>query len=184
MAVTEVDESEQGLAAGAQAPCGHFLSSSAFMRMRDQRARRRHVRAYLNGQDWPADGVVTSTELSPEAVGDWQVMFAIGVQVPDAFPWAETYGDGSYTLWLRDTDVTSWATVDYAEGRAESEVVQAGPRRLWEEVETAYRWWEAQGQPSFDRFGLTVTAKSDGGPRGGSGGFGASGPVAGARMGA
>ncbi|MFJ1596847.1 protein-L-isoaspartate(D-aspartate) O-methyltransferase [Streptomyces sp. NPDC088261] len=140
---------------------GRFIGSSAFMRMRDQRTRRRHVRDYLNGQDWPAGGIVTTTELSPESVGEWQVMFALGVQVPDAFPWAETYDDGSYTLWLRDTAVTSWATVDYTKDRAVFDVVQSGPRKLWEEVETAFRWWEAQDRPSFDRFGLTVTAESE-----------------------
>lgn len=140
--------------------CGHFIGSSAFMRIRDQRARRKHVREYLNGQDWPAGGAITTTELSPESVGEWHVMFALGVQVPGVFPWAETYDDGSYTLWLRDTEVTSWATVDYAKDRTEFEVVQSGPRKLWEEVEIAHRWWQAQGEPGFDRFGLTVTAES------------------------
>ncbi|MEW2318343.1 hypothetical protein [Streptomyces bauhiniae] len=85
------------------------------------------------------------------------VMFAIGVQVPDAFPWAETYDDGSYTLWLRDTSVTSWATADYIPGHEEFQVHQSGPRRLWEEVERAYRWWDAQGRPGFERFGLTAS---------------------------
>lgn len=140
---------------------GRFVGSSAFMRMRDQRTRRRHVRDYLNGQAWPAGGAKSRTSISPEWVGDWHVMFALGVQVPDAFPWAEMYDDGSYTLWLRDTAVTSWATVDYEKGRTEFEVVQSGPRKLWGEVETAFRWWEAQDRPSFDRFGLTVTADSE-----------------------
>lgn len=85
-------------------------------------------------------------------------MFAIGVQVADAFPWMESYTDGSYTLWLRDTAVTSWATADCEKGRTEFEVVQSGPRKLWDEVEKAYRWWEEQGCPGFERFGLTVTA--------------------------
>ncbi|MFI1652657.1 hypothetical protein ACH4XT_37795 [Streptomyces avidinii] len=35
-------------------------------------------------------------------------------------------------------------------------VVQSGPRKLWDETEAAYRWWEEQGRPDFTRFGLTV----------------------------
>lgn len=149
-AVVRLTVAENGTATG------RFVGSSAFMRLREQRTRREHVRAYLGGQAWPADGHRSITGVSPESVGDWQVMFAIGVQVPGAFPWAETYDDGSYTLWLRDSAVTSWATVDYVPGRAEFEVYQSGPRGLWDEVVAAYRWWEAQGRPGFDRFGLTV----------------------------
>ncbi|AYG80952.1 Protein-L-isoaspartate O-methyltransferase [Streptomyces hundungensis] len=135
---------------------GWFLGSSAFMRLRAQRTERKHVRAYLKGRKWPADGRQSMTSVSPDSVGDWPVMFAIGVQVPDAFPWAETYDDGSYTLWLRDTAVTSWATVDFVPRRKEFEVYQSGPRDLWDEVVAAYLWWDEQGRPGFERFGLTV----------------------------
>ncbi|MEV0124943.1 hypothetical protein AB0I16_25990 [Streptomyces sp. NPDC050703] len=123
--------------------------------------KRKHVREYLNGKPWPADGIKSTTTLSPDAVGDWHVMFGIGVQVPEAFPWMESYADGSYTLWLRDTAVTSWATADFEKDRAEFEVVQSGPRKLWNEVEKAYGWWDAQGRPGFERFGLTVTAEGE-----------------------
>jgi protein-L-isoaspartate(D-aspartate) O-methyltransferase len=140
---------------------GKFLRSSAFMRLRSQRTERKHVREYLRGQPWPADGTRSTTALCPDDVGDWHIMFAIGVQVADAFPWMESYKDGSYTLWLRDTAVTSWATADFEKDRAEFEVVQSGPRKLWGEVEKAYQWWDAQGRPGFDRFGLTVTPEAE-----------------------
>ncbi len=139
---------------------GNFTGSSAFMRMRQQRRAPKHVREYLGGQPWPADGVKSSTVLSPEAVGDWLPMFAIGLQTLGVFPWAERYEDGTYTLWLRDTDVTSWATVDYEPGRTEYDVYQSGPRELWSEVEAAYWWWDARGCPGFERFGLTVDAEN------------------------
>ncbi|MFE9256425.1 methyltransferase domain-containing protein [Streptomyces sp. NPDC006879] len=135
---------------------GWFLGSSAFMRLRAQRTERKHVREYLKGRKWPADGRRSMTSISPDSVGDWPVMFAIGVQVPGAFPWMESYGDGSYTLWLRDTAVTSWGTVDFVPGREEFEVYQSGPRDLWNEVVAAYLWWDEQGRPGFERFGLTV----------------------------
>ncbi|CAL9578183.1 Protein-L-isoaspartate O-methyltransferase [Streptomyces sp. enrichment culture] len=140
---------------------GHFVGSSAFMRLRAQRVPRHHVREYLNGRKWPADGVRSLTRVSPDDVGDWVVMFAIGVQVPEAFPWMEEYDDGPYTLWLRDTAITSWATADYERDRTEFEVHQSGPRKLWDEVEIAYRWWEKQGRPSFERFGLTADSEGE-----------------------
>ncbi|MFF7727414.1 methyltransferase domain-containing protein [Streptomyces sp. NPDC008001] len=142
--------------AGDGSASGRFAGSSAFMRLRAQRTARVHVREYLKGVPWPADAARSTTALSPEALGEWVVMFAVGVQVPGVFPWMESYDDGSYTLWLRDTAVTSWATAEYEEGREEFEVRQSGPRKLWEEVEAAYRWWEAHGRPGFARFGLTV----------------------------
>ncbi|MFF9405857.1 protein-L-isoaspartate O-methyltransferase [Streptomyces anandii] len=139
---------------------GRFVGSSAFMRLRQQRRTWKHVREYLGGRPWPADGVKSSTALSPEAVGDWLPMFAIGLQTRGVFPWAEHYEDGTYTLWLRDTDVTSWATVDYEPGRTQYDVYQSGPRELWSEVERAFWWWDAQGRPGFERFGLTVNTEN------------------------
>ncbi|MFD3659073.1 methyltransferase domain-containing protein [Streptomyces sp. NPDC058659] len=139
---------------------GPFVGSSAFMRLRQQRANRVHVREYLGGKPWPADGTKSSTVLSPETVGDWLPMFAIGLQTLGVFPWAEEYDDGSYTLWLRDTAVTSWASVDYVPGADRFEVYQSGPRPLWWEVEAAYDWWTHRDRPGFERFGLTVDAQN------------------------
>ncbi|WP_073812105.1 hypothetical protein [Kitasatospora sp. CB01950] len=137
--------------------CGRFVHSSAFMRLRAQRSTRpASSLAHLDGP-WPADGVRSTTALSPDELGDWTAMFAIGVRVPAVFPLTERYPDGSYTLWLHDTAVTSWATADREPGRAGFEVVQSGPRRLWDEVESAWRWWDGLGRPGFDRFELTVS---------------------------
>ncbi|MEU7094195.1 methyltransferase domain-containing protein [Kitasatospora aureofaciens] len=135
---------------------GRFVGSSAFMRLRQQRTARPGSLEYLSGP-WPADGAKSSTPLSPEALADWLAMFAVGVQVPGAFPLTERYADGTYTLWLHDTAVTSWATADWEPGRTAYEVVQSGPRSLWNEVESAWNWWDDRGRPGFDRFGLTVT---------------------------
>ncbi|MFB7665638.1 methyltransferase domain-containing protein [Kitasatospora sp. NPDC056138] len=134
---------------------GRFTGSSAFMRLRQQRSARPNSLAYLSAP-WPADGAKSSTSLSPDLIGGWLAMFAIGVQVPEAFPLTERYDDGTYTLWLHDTAVTSWATADWEPNRTAYEVVQSGPRSLWSEVEAAWRWWDDQDRPGFDRFGLTV----------------------------
>ncbi|MFJ6824778.1 rRNA adenine N-6-methyltransferase family protein [Streptomyces niveus] len=135
---------------------GSFVGSSAFMRMSVQRKELPPTRSFLDGHEWPAAGVRSETTLSPDDVGEWVHMFAIGVQVPDLFCRVDWGENGAYRLWLMDTGVTSWATADYAKGHTEYPVVQSGPRRLWDELETAWHWWDQRGRPGFARFGLTV----------------------------
>ncbi|MFD4764857.1 hypothetical protein [Streptomyces niveus] len=74
----------------------------------------------------------------------------------EAFWRAERYEGGAYTLWLYATDTESWASADHVPGGSEFGVVQSGPRRLWDEVERAFRWWDGHGRPGFESFGLTV----------------------------
>ncbi|MFJ7590175.1 protein-L-isoaspartate(D-aspartate) O-methyltransferase [Streptomyces sp. NPDC097617] len=135
---------------------GHFTRSSAFMRLRQQRTERPPFDAYMKGRAWPADGIESTTTLSPRQIGGWLEQFVIGLHVPGAFWRAERYDNGSYTLWTYSTDTQSWASADYEPDRHEYAVVQSGPRQLWDETEAAYRWWEQQGRPGFDRFGLTA----------------------------
>ncbi|QES48767.1 protein-L-isoaspartate(D-aspartate) O-methyltransferase [Streptomyces venezuelae] len=149
-AVVRLTVQEDGSASGP------FVGSSAFMRLRQHRVHRTHVKEYLGGKPWPADGRRTVTPLSPEDVADWLPMFAVGLQTQGMFPYPEKYDDGSYTLWLRDTRVTSWASVDFVPGAEEFEVYQSGPRELWGELRAAYAWWCDRGRPGFERFGLTV----------------------------
>ncbi|MGA9309302.1 MAG: hypothetical protein WBV74_02900 [Pseudonocardiaceae bacterium] len=52
-------------------------------------------------------------------------------------------------LWLLAPN--SWVSVH------ESTVRQAGPRRLFDEVISAYTWWQHAGCPRRDRYGVTVT---------------------------
>ncbi|KAF4410967.1 methyltransferase domain-containing protein [Streptomyces lycii] len=152
--VVRLTVGEDGTAAGP------FIRSSAFMRLRDQRTDRPPFGAYLK-EPWPAGGTRSTTTLSPDGVGGWIDMFVIGVRVPRMFCRTDSHGDGSYTLWLYDTDVTSWATADHEPGRTDYEVVQSGPRALWDELETAWRWWEARGKPGFERFELAVSAEGE-----------------------
>lgn len=51
-------------------------------------------------------------------------------------------------LWAADG---SWAAVD---GEA---VVQTGPQRLWDAVESAYAFHVKHDRPGLDRYGLTIT---------------------------
>lgn len=132
---------------------GPFIGSSAFMRLRQQRKSLPPKSAYLT----EGGGTRSRTALSPDDVGDWLHMFVIGLQVPSLFCRVESGADGAYRLWLYDTEVTSWAVADYEKGRIEYDVAQSGPRNLWDQLETAWRWWDGRGRPGFDRFGLTVT---------------------------
>ncbi|WP_228926920.1 methyltransferase domain-containing protein [Streptomyces sp. DH7] len=138
---------------------GPFTRSSAFMRLRQQRPGRLPHDAYLKGRPWPADGDRSRTSLSPAAVEGWLVQFAIGLQMAEAFWTVERYDDGSYTLWTYSGDGQSWASADYEPGAESFEVVQSGPRRLWDATEAAYAWWDARGRPDFERFGLTVSCE-------------------------
>jgi hypothetical protein len=136
---------------------GRFVASSAFMRMSGHRKSFTSPWQLVEGDEWPAEAELTTTALSPDAVGDWIHMFAIGVQVPDLYCKVEHITDDAYRLWLGDTSTKSWATAHYAAGLDEYVVGQHGPRHLWDELEAARRWWDDQDRPGFDRFGLTTT---------------------------
>ncbi|MEU4355725.1 methyltransferase domain-containing protein [Streptomyces virginiae] len=140
---------------------GPFTRSSAFMRLRQQRPELPRHDTYLKGKEWPADGTRSTTTLSPSEVGGWVEQFAIGLQMAGAFWTVERYDDGAYTLWTYSTDTLSWASADYEPGADSFDVVQSGPRRLWDETEAAYLWWDVQGRPGFDRFGLTVDSDGE-----------------------
>lgn len=63
---------------------------------------------------------------------------------------------GSGVVWFVDPGSESWATLSYS-GAHTSDVRQAGPRRLWDEIETAYQWWCDVDRPGLDAWRFTVT---------------------------
>ena len=138
---------------------GPFTRSSAFMRLRQQRSPRPLVDAYLHGVPWPAGVGKTTTTLAPPRTGGWLAQLVIGLRVSGAFWRAERYQNDAYTLWLYSTDTLSWATADYLPDASTFEVRQSGPRRLWDEVEAAYQWWQDNGRPGLERLGLTIGAQ-------------------------
>ena len=60
------------------------------------------------------------------------------------------------TLYLIDQWSRSWATVQIT-AETPYEVRQSGTRKLWDEVETAYRWWVTIGEPAVDAWRFTIT---------------------------
>ncbi|WP_327680891.1 hypothetical protein [Kitasatospora sp. NBC_00458] len=126
---------------------GRFGPHSAFMLMRTQRQDLRIFRDVVRDEHAPDE---SRTMLSPQRItGDaWEARFALGLRLGDV--WTARDEDGA-RLWVATTDARSWAAVE------DGTVWQYGPRRLWDEVEEAYRWWEERARPGPDRFGLTVT---------------------------
>ncbi|WHM40958.1 methyltransferase domain-containing protein [Streptomyces sp. BPTC-684] len=136
---------------------GRFSGYPAFMRSRSGRPHRGYLSDFLHHSD---DATTTHTALSPRAlVGDSDALFFTGLALPDAWYLLAEAEDGSdeATLWLLADDRASWAAAECVPGHDAFEVDQYGPRRLWDEAETAYRRWQEQGAPARDRLGLTVT---------------------------
>ncbi|HEY0638595.1 MAG TPA: GNAT family N-acetyltransferase [Pseudonocardiaceae bacterium] len=106
----------------------------------------------------PDDESVTGAA-PPEATGldPWAVLqdeaarWAVAVALPRcSFDLREPRGAR-----LVDPGSGSWALVLPAD--AGFEVRQHGPRRLWDELVTAYDWWLAAGRPAMDDWTLHVT---------------------------
>ncbi|MFC9974986.1 methyltransferase domain-containing protein [Spirillospora sp. NPDC127200] len=136
---------------------GRLLGPCGFMMLRSQRR-----------PLGPPDGVagqrgeaaVSATRIDPRTlVGDAPGLdLAVAGSLPDVRSHLEGSLDGSVRLWALAGD-SSWASVDFVPGRAESEVRQYGGRRLWDEVEAAFLRWVEWGQPGRERFGVTVSAE-------------------------
>ncbi|MER5780228.1 methyltransferase domain-containing protein [Streptomyces mobaraensis] len=135
---------------------GRFAGYPAFMRTRTQLPQGGKVRDFYHHED---DGTPSRTTVNPRDISDDpDALFWVDTAVRDAWHWLGEADDGSEeaTLWLLAADRSSWATAEYVPGQSEYEVEQYGPRRLWDEVEAAYRQWVDQGRPERDRAGLTV----------------------------
>ena len=141
---------------------GGIVGDSSFMWLREQRVRRGPVGDVV-GQDEDR-GEVSTTELHPSWVstGNAGARFAIGQCVPQCQwrYWPFTEQDGVGVFWLLDFRSRSWAKLTHSTPDASEDefpVSQYGPRRLWNEVETARQWWIAQGRPGVERWRFTVT---------------------------
>ncbi len=58
--------------------------------------------------------------------------------------------------WLTQSN-GSWVCYTTNENGTQT-VRQGGPARLWDDIETAHQAWQQLGQPTRERFGLTVHA--------------------------
>ncbi|MGW7004182.1 methyltransferase domain-containing protein [Streptomyces sp. NPDC054933] len=141
---------------------GRFSPWACFMLMRGQRTNLRLHRDVVRDDHQPDE---STTSLDPDLVTDenWDTQFAIGMRLSNVWAsWDHAPGISGVAsrLWLAATDGTSWAAVDW-DGDDNTDhytVHQHGSRRLWDETESAYHWWQDAGEPGPDRFGITVTA--------------------------
>ncbi|MGH3929406.1 MAG: hypothetical protein ACRDTF_05450 [Pseudonocardiaceae bacterium] len=66
----------------------------------------------------------------------------------------ETGGPGAVFFTSQDG---SWCELSTAAADGTRQVWESGPGQLWADIETAMDCWHQQGEPGWDRFGLTVT---------------------------
>ncbi|WP_342673471.1 methyltransferase domain-containing protein [Streptomyces sp. ICBB 8177] len=140
-----------------RAASGRFLRLVEFMKDRGRRATRPGHEEYLP-DGWPGGADALETRLPADAFEPFTSFeFTAGLRVPGC-ELMTAVRDGARNVWLYSLTDRSWAAALYEPGQSVTKAYQAGGRRLWDEVETAYAWWQAQGSPDVDRFGLTVTA--------------------------
>jgi len=138
---------------------GHFDGNAGFMWLRDQRTPHGAVEDRVLPDH---DFTESATELHPYSpLSDFDSSFAIGLRVP-AMKSTVVFdgyapGTGAYTVYLTDPYAGSWASWRIEPGPPPYRVRQHGPRRLFDELTTAHRWWKEAGSPSHTRFGATVT---------------------------
>lgn len=148
------------VAADGGSATGRFTQRVEFMKLRAQRVAVPYAE-YLTGE-WPHGADVTHTEFGPEVIDHQSpaAPFILGLAVPDCAHAAGEQG-GDTVAWFYGLRDRSWAAARFTPGETGGEVYQYGPRRLWDEVEAAWRWWDAQGRPGIERFGLTVTTEGE-----------------------
>jgi protein-L-isoaspartate(D-aspartate) O-methyltransferase len=148
-ALTRLEIGEDGSASGR---CGTNL---AFMRVRHQR------RDFLEPSADEVDTADTAQTTRSgrelfEMVTFTHAAFTIGLRVPSCYFTVEDVNDDRRLIELHDVRSQSWARGHARAGANPWTVHQLGPRRLWDEVDAAYTWWRAAGEPTPDRYGLTV----------------------------
>ncbi|MFE4973073.1 methyltransferase domain-containing protein [Kitasatospora sp. NPDC056651] len=143
------------VAADGRSASGPFVEDVAFMWVRGQRPG--------SGEFEIEDVRHGPSELDPAAVAEHTAAaFAIGLRLPGLFRqqvWAgyDHFGTGRLEIW----DGISYSHCRLADWDARHAVAQSGPRDLWDEVSAVHAWWQCQGEPGLDRFGLTVTVAGE-----------------------
>lgn len=142
------------LTANGGSAVGTFHGPASFMTARSQRPGTILWRPHHTD-----DADTTTTSLDPHDIAEhWGEHHVALAQVPGLVltTWADD--DGSLSLHLAEADHPdqSWAACD-SQPDGKHIVTQYGPRRLWDELETAYRAWLAAGQPGQEHFRLLVS---------------------------
>ncbi|UFR03237.1 methyltransferase domain-containing protein [Streptomyces sp. Go40/10] len=137
---------------------GSFIRSVEFMKLRAQRDPAPAHGDYLSAGPL-ADAERSTTPLTEAefVTGRFtDLPFVPGLRVPRCRQAVAEKRDGARPVWFYGLTDMSWACVMFRDGERHASVWQSGPRRLWDEVSDAYRWWADRGSPDVSRFGLTV----------------------------
>ncbi|WP_131741371.1 methyltransferase domain-containing protein [Actinomadura roseirufa] len=128
---------------------GGFHGSASYMMMRSQRG---------TGLPLEGEGRESVARVGPRVVAGaaYGADVAIAGMLPDVMGAERTTGDGRFALVLADTAGASWARCEDTPDADGHRVVQAGPRRLWDEVVDAYLRWVEWGRPARAAFGMTA----------------------------
>jgi len=139
------------------AAAGRPVGRVGFMALRCQRTPSWSL-DHLDPDDPTAE--ISTTTLKPWRVAEnHNVRWAIGTRVPHCV-WEHQPPAGDrkhHLLWLLDPVGGSWAVARYDESAGPRQIRQHGPRRLWDEVEAAFRCWAAEGKPPLDHSQLWIT---------------------------
>jgi len=132
---------------------GRIVGPASFMWLRAQRIPR-----YTIGQIMRRDegAALSTTDLHPwHVASDANAATAIGLRVPRCENFYHAESSDAGILYLVDQHHRSWAAL-HTTAEPPYEVRQGGRRKLWDEVETAYRWWVDAGEPAVDAWTFTV----------------------------
>lgn len=141
---------------------GSIVDKASFMTLRQQR--RTQPSLTLTAED-DAHAERAYTDIHPAEIANGHLAFdaciALAIQVPHcAMSYAppELDEDGEGILWLIDTASGSWARLHHHPDRdGPYQILQSGPRHLWDEVHTHYHWWLTADRPTADRWRFTIT---------------------------
>ncbi|WP_240801764.1 methyltransferase domain-containing protein [Streptomyces sp. A1136] len=133
---------------------GTFLGPVRFMKLRSQRL---HSRGRPPVSDPGVSCGTTDLPLPDHGICD-PFTFTASLRLSHVTCDTRTQGDVT-TLDIASLNDSSWARAVYR-GTSNIAVHQHGPRRLWDELEAVHHWWTAQGEPSWDRYGLTYTPQA------------------------
>jgi protein-L-isoaspartate(D-aspartate) O-methyltransferase len=141
---------------------GSIVAKASFMTLRQQRFSRPSL---ILTEDDDAHATRSTTEIHPAEIANGHVAFdtciALAIRVPHcklSYAPPQLDADGEGILWLIDARSGSWARLHHHPDRdGPYRVLQSGPRRLWDEVHTSYRWWLNAGCPTADCWRFTIT---------------------------
>lgn len=140
---------------------GHLVGDSAFMRLRQQTTPFGHANRLAELVETDPTVTETTTRTPPAEIGEHpDATTAIGLYLPGVQRSIGLDDPRHWEVLLYDV-ATESAAIGYVTPEAEHAgcypIRQYGPRALWDEAETAWRWWINAGRPHRTRLGVTVT---------------------------